>query len=113
MSKSVKRLLVSALVAIAFALALSGSAAADMVGCSIATIGLDEGPYGLRMSLVCDGILYYTNPGGSCPQASAEAVRLWENMAMAAMLTGKKVNIYYAPLGACTVRTIQFLEVAK
>jgi hypothetical protein len=34
-------------------------------------------------------------------------------MAMAAMLTGKKVNIYDAPLGACTVRTIQFLEVAK
>jgi hypothetical protein len=34
-------------------------------------------------------------------------------MAMAAMLAGKKVNLYYAPLGACTVRTLGMLEVVK
>ena len=114
MSKSVKRLLVSALVAIAVVLAPSGSAKAEGVnGCSISSIGLDEGGYGLRLTFVCDGNLYYTNPGGSCPTVSNEAARLWENMAMAAMLASKKVNLYYAPLGACTVRTLGMLEVVK
>ena len=114
MSKSVKRLLVSALVAIAVVLAPSGSAKAEGVnGCSISSIGLDEGGYGLRLTFVCDGNLYYTNQGGSCPTVSNEAARLWENMAMAAMLASKKVNLYYAPLGACTVRTLGMLEVVK
>jgi hypothetical protein len=114
MSKSAVRVLASTLVAFAFALALSGSAKADSVnGCSISSIGLDEGGYGLRLTFVCDGNLYYTNPGGGCPTVSNEAARLWENMAMAAMLAGKKVNLYYAPLGACTVRTLGMLEVVK
>jgi len=114
MSKSVKRILVSALAAVVFALALSGSAKADGVsGCSISSIGLDGDDPSFRLTFVCDGNLYYTNPGGSCPTASTDAVRLWENMAMAAMLAGKKVNLYYAALGACTVRTLQMLEVVK
>jgi hypothetical protein len=114
MSKSVKRILASALAAVVFALALSGSAAADQVnGCSISSIGLDGDDPSFRLTFVCDGNLYYTNPGGSCPTASTNAVRLWESMAMAAMLAGKKVNLYYAALGTCTVRTLQMLEVVK
>ena len=114
MSKSLQRVLVSTLAAVAFVFALSGAARADKVnGCSISSIALDGDDPSFRLTFVCDGNLYYANPGDGCPTASTAAVRLWESMAMAAMLAGKKVNIYYAALGTCPVRTLQMLEVVK
>jgi hypothetical protein len=114
MSKSLKRVLASTVAAVVFTLALSGSAKADRVnGCSITSVALDGDDPSFRLVIGCDGIAYYTNPGGACPTASTAAVRLWESMAMAAMLAGKKVNLYYATLNGCPVRTLQMLEVVK
>ena len=51
--------------------------------------------------------------GRRLAQEAGHSLLLSIAWAIAAMLAGKKANLYYPALGACKVRTIQMLEVAK
>lgn len=114
MSKFITRLLISVIGISAFCLSASSEAKADTVNsCTVSIIGLDFGGLGPRLKVLCDGKWYYTNPSSPCPSATMDQVKLWESMAMTAMLSGKKINISYPTLGTCADRTIQNIDVVK
>jgi hypothetical protein len=108
------RILVVSLAVAVFALVQSSAAKADSATCSPSSVSLDFGGAGARLILTCDGVVYYTNPGGSCPTLSIDAVKLFENMSMSALLAGKKVSIFFPTLSAsCGVPAIGNLSVLK
>ena len=99
--------------ALAFGASSSARAAVDSP-CSIGIIGLDQNGERLRLKVQCDGGWYYTNTGASCASTSNELVKMWESMAMSAMLAGKKVNVHYHPATSdCVDRMIYNLDVIK
>ena len=119
MTKTTKKLfygilgMVLATMVLSAALPSSAKADGNFKGCLVNTVLVDNN--GSRLIVTCsnDTNNYYTNPGGSCSASSADAVKLWESMAMSAFLSGKKVTIWYQSGGTCTVRNIVSVQVTN
>jgi hypothetical protein len=113
--RKLARSAVSGLVVV-FAYLLSSNTATAAVStltdCQPNTVALDGWSASARLKINCkDGNWYYTNPGGSCATADIDMVKLWQSMAMSALLSGKKLNVYYD--SACGNRTIVNMDVTN
>ncbi len=104
----------------AFAITLAagaGSASAAGPGatmaCTLVGVSADNSASPMRTTLSClsDANLYSTGYGGTCPAISLELQKLWESMAMAALLSGKKLNIWWND--TCGSRAITSIQLAN
>lgn len=108
MSKFIVRTLASLVAASAFCLSIAGTAHATNTGaCSVTSVALDD-----RLILTCGGSTYYafTN-NDSCGSTSTEKMKMWESMALSAMLAGKQIEIWYTNPVGCGVPVFTWLKV--
>ena len=99
-------------VSLALTLILLGGRAnaGSTVGCTVQNVFYDPG----RLDVLCDGVQYYTNPGGTCHTDSIDDVKIWYSMAMAAYLSGKRLSIAFEdPSGSCGSNTIWSLQISN
>ncbi len=97
-------------VSLALALVLLGgrAKAGTTPSCTVTSVFYDPG----RLDVLCDGVQYYTNPGGTCHTASIDDVKVWYSIAMAAYLSGKRLGISFEdPSGSCGNNTIWSLQI--
>jgi hypothetical protein len=109
MSRFVTRVLVSLAAASAFSLSISGTARADNPGrCAVTSISLDG-----RLMVDCGGNTYYafSEGGGNCGNSPMDRIKVWESMAMSAMLSGKQLEVYYTIPSGCSVRIFTWMRV--
>jgi len=95
----------SQIIKIALSAALSGLAltagagnahatASSTSGCTVYDVGADTNATKLTLHCVGDSHHYSTNYT-TCPAVNTEQVKMWESMMMAALLSGKKLNIWW------------------
>ncbi len=88
-------------------LLLDGRAtAADGIGCTVSEVQYDS----TRLKVVCSGVEFYTNPGGSCHTTGIDDVKVLESIAMAAFLSGKLLDISFES-GACVSNAIYSIKI--
>lgn len=66
-------------------------AAGSAVTCSVSNVAVDW-----RLNVACSGKWYnsYIEADGKCPAQPINSIRMWETMALSAMLAGKSVQLY-------------------
>lgn len=53
-----------------------------------------------RLRIVCDHQIYWTEPGGNClPKQSLESLRQWQSIALSAVMSGLKLELYWEDPG--------------
>ena len=79
-----------------FAVATNAFAATGVQNaCTIYDVGVDTNGTRLTIHCVNDSNHYTAGYGGTCPVAGADQIKAWHSQAMAALLAGKKVNIWW------------------
>jgi hypothetical protein len=81
--------------------ARTNQANAAMVECSSIT-WVDTAPdYGGSLLVGCSGTNYaaYVNNGSTCRNVSMDTLKIWKATAESALLSGKKLQVYYTSCG--------------
>ena len=74
-------------------------AEAAAVSCTVTGVAYDDGP---RLIVNCSGTYYYGQSATGCQSKSVDTLKVWNSMAQAALLSGKKLQVETQTATGCT-----------
>jgi len=98
-----RRLLLAGAAFLAVITPNTSAMAATQQICNPTLIGYNSTATSSYVAMVCSGTAYYAwtaNAPTGCTAVSADAAKSWVSLAQSAVLSGKKVTLYFTPCGS-------------